>query len=158
MVVVVVTSGPAAIHPQHLHAHTSSPSSHPITPMLLPLHSIRLPRPLPSSPPFSAHPAHHSICFLQPATFAPLQPRPPHQRTPMFLPLQPYTSNIYVRRVLSGEFTVVNQHLLHDLNRLGLWCPDIKNELVSKLLVDVGVGWPQCLWVMVCQSLLAEDE
>eukprot|EP00798_Chlamydomonas_sp_ICE-L_P031839 gene31839-7045_t len=47
----------------------------------------------------------------------------------MFLPLQPYTSNIYVRRVLSGEFTVVNQHLLHDLNRLGLWCPDIKNEL-----------------------------
>jgi ribonucleoside-diphosphate reductase subunit M1 len=45
--------------------------------------------------------------------------------------LQPYTSNIYVRRVLSGEFTVVNQHLLHDLNRLGLWNPNIKNELVS---------------------------
>jgi len=44
---------------------------------------------------------------------------------------QPYTSNIYVRRVLSGEFTVVNQHLLHDLNRLGLWNPSIKNELVS---------------------------
>ena len=43
---------------------------------------------------------------------------------------EPYTSNIYVRRVLSGEFTIVNQHLLHDLNRMGLWCPDIKNELV----------------------------
>ncbi|GFH05936.1 ribonucleoside-diphosphate reductase [Haematococcus lacustris] len=44
---------------------------------------------------------------------------------------EPYTSNIYVRRVLSGEFTIVNQHLLHDLNRLGLWCPELKNELVA---------------------------
>ena len=45
---------------------------------------------------------------------------------------EPYTSNIYVRRVLSGEFTIVNQHLLHDLNRLGLWNPEIKNELVRR--------------------------
>ena len=44
---------------------------------------------------------------------------------------EPYTSNIYVRRVLSGEFTVVNQHLLMDLTRLGLWNPDLKNELVA---------------------------
>ncbi|KXZ49835.1 hypothetical protein GPECTOR_19g286 [Gonium pectorale] len=44
---------------------------------------------------------------------------------------EPYTSNIYVRRVLSGEFTVVNQHLLHDLNRMGLWNPELKNELVA---------------------------
>ncbi|GLI66679.1 hypothetical protein VaNZ11_010610 [Volvox africanus] len=44
---------------------------------------------------------------------------------------EPYTSNIYVRRVLSGEFTVVNQHLLHDLNRMGLWSPELKNELVA---------------------------
>jgi ribonucleoside-diphosphate reductase subunit M1 len=44
---------------------------------------------------------------------------------------EPYTSNIYVRRVLSGEFTVVNQHLLHDLTRLGLWDSDMKNELVA---------------------------
>jgi ribonucleoside-diphosphate reductase subunit M1 len=44
---------------------------------------------------------------------------------------EPYTSNIYVRRVLSGEFTVVNQHLLHDLTRLGLWSTDIKNQLVA---------------------------
>lgn len=44
---------------------------------------------------------------------------------------EPYTSNIYVRRVLSGEFTVVNQHLLHDLTSLGLWCPEIKNQLVA---------------------------
>lgn len=33
--------------------------------------------------------------------------------------------------MLSGEFTIVNQHLLHDLNRLGLWSPDLKNELVA---------------------------
>jgi ribonucleoside-diphosphate reductase subunit M1 len=44
---------------------------------------------------------------------------------------EPYTSNIYVRRVLSGEFTVVNSHLLADLTRLGLWSPDLKNELVA---------------------------
>ena len=44
---------------------------------------------------------------------------------------EPYTSNIYVRRVLSGEFTVVNQHLLMDLTRLGLWSSDLKNELVA---------------------------
>lgn len=44
---------------------------------------------------------------------------------------EPYTSNIYVRRVLSGEFTVVNQHLLHDLTRLKLWNPALKNELVA---------------------------
>ena len=44
---------------------------------------------------------------------------------------EPYTSNIYVRRVLSGEFTVVNQHLLMDLTRLGLWSADLKNELVA---------------------------
>lgn len=51
---------------------------------------------------------------------------------------EPYTSNIYVRRVLSGEFTVVNQHLLHDLNRMGLWSADLKNELVRLPPVQVG--------------------
>jgi len=44
---------------------------------------------------------------------------------------EPYTSNIYVRRVLSGEFTVVNQHLLSDLTRLDLWNKDLKNEMVA---------------------------
>ena len=44
---------------------------------------------------------------------------------------EPYTSNIYVRRVLSGEFTVVNQHLLSDLTASGLWDADTKNELVA---------------------------
>lgn len=44
---------------------------------------------------------------------------------------EPYTSNIYARRVLSGEFTVVNQHLLSDLTELGLWDPELKNELIA---------------------------
>ncbi len=43
---------------------------------------------------------------------------------------EPYTSNIYTRRVLSGEFIVVNKHLLEDLVNLGLWNDDMKNELM----------------------------
>jgi len=43
---------------------------------------------------------------------------------------EPYTSNIYVRRVLSGEFVVVNKHLLHDLVSLNLWNDDMKNEIM----------------------------
>ncbi|GGH67530.1 MAG: ribonucleoside-diphosphate reductase subunit alpha [Bacteroidetes bacterium] len=43
---------------------------------------------------------------------------------------EPYTSNIYTRRVLSGEFIVVNKHLLLDLVNLGLWNEDIKNEIM----------------------------
>lgn len=43
---------------------------------------------------------------------------------------EPYTSNIYTRRVLSGEFIVVNKHLLLDLVQLGLWNEDVKNELM----------------------------
>lgn len=43
---------------------------------------------------------------------------------------EPYTSNIYTRRVLSGEFIVVNQHLLNDLVELGLWNEDLKEEIM----------------------------
>jgi ribonucleoside-diphosphate reductase alpha chain len=43
---------------------------------------------------------------------------------------EPYTSNIYTRRVLSGEFIVVNKHLLHDLVKLGLWNDDLKQEIM----------------------------
>ena len=43
---------------------------------------------------------------------------------------EPYTSNIYTRRVLSGEFIVVNKHLLEDLVRLGLWNESLKQELM----------------------------
>lgn len=44
---------------------------------------------------------------------------------------EPYTSNIYTRRVLSGEFIVVNKHLLRDLTKLGLWDEDMKNRLIA---------------------------
>jgi ribonucleoside-diphosphate reductase alpha chain len=44
---------------------------------------------------------------------------------------EPYTSNIYTRRVLSGEFIVVNKHLLRDLVKLGLWNDNLKNQLMG---------------------------
>ena len=44
---------------------------------------------------------------------------------------EPYTSNIYTRRVLSGEFIVVNKHLLKDLVELGLWNDSMKNKLIE---------------------------
>ena len=44
---------------------------------------------------------------------------------------EPYTSNIYTRRVLSGEFVVVNKHLLLDLVQLGLWNDEMKNEIIK---------------------------
>lgn len=43
---------------------------------------------------------------------------------------EPYTSNVYSRRTLSGEFAVVNKHLLKDLIELGLWDETMKNELI----------------------------
>ena len=43
---------------------------------------------------------------------------------------EPYTSNIYTRRVLSGEFIVVNKHLLEDLVALGMWNENMKQELM----------------------------
>ena len=44
---------------------------------------------------------------------------------------EPYTTNIYTRRVLSGEFIVVNKHLLLDLVKLGLWNDDMKNAIMA---------------------------
>jgi ribonucleoside-diphosphate reductase alpha chain len=44
---------------------------------------------------------------------------------------EPYTSNIYTRRVLSGEFVIVNKHLLKDLNNLGLWSEEMKNAMIA---------------------------
>ncbi|KAL7641505.1 UNVERIFIED_CONTAM: hypothetical protein RMT77_007376 [Armadillidium vulgare] len=45
--------------------------------------------------------------------------------------IEPYTSNIYTRRVLSGEFQVVNHHLLKDLTELGIWDDNMKNQLIA---------------------------
>jgi ribonucleoside-diphosphate reductase alpha subunit len=44
---------------------------------------------------------------------------------------EPYTSNIYTRRVLSGEFIIVNKHLLKDLVSLGLWNNSMKNRIIA---------------------------
>ncbi len=44
---------------------------------------------------------------------------------------EPYTSNIYTRRTLSGEFIVVNKHLMKDLIALGLWGDTMKNKLIE---------------------------
>lgn len=45
--------------------------------------------------------------------------------------IEPYTSNIYSRRTLSGEYIVVNKHLLNDLIRLNLWNEDMKEMLIA---------------------------
>lgn len=44
---------------------------------------------------------------------------------------EPYTSNVYIRRTLAGEFVVVNQHLLKDLIARDLWTPLVKNKLLA---------------------------
>lgn len=44
---------------------------------------------------------------------------------------EPFTSNIYVRRVFSGEFIVVNKYLLKDLIKLNLWNDSMKNKLIQ---------------------------
>lgn len=44
---------------------------------------------------------------------------------------EPYTSNIYTRRTLSGEYIIVNKHLLKDLTRLGLWNDELKQKLMA---------------------------
>ena len=45
--------------------------------------------------------------------------------------IEPYTNNIYSRRVLSGEFQVVNKHLMKDLTELNLWDDNMKNTLIA---------------------------
>eukprot|EP00934_Nitzschia_sp_Nitz4_P004663 Nitzschia sp. Nitz4//scaffold33_size148984//118528//121159//NITZ4_002944-RA/size148984-processed-gene-0.144-mRNA-1//1//CDS//3329548475//4653//frame0 len=44
---------------------------------------------------------------------------------------EPFTSNIYNRRVLAGEFTVVNKHLLRDLTSLGIWNDHMRNQIIA---------------------------
>ena len=45
---------------------------------------------------------------------------------------EPYTSNIYTRRVLSGEFQIVNPHLLKELTELNLWNESMKNRIIAE--------------------------
>jgi len=44
---------------------------------------------------------------------------------------EPYTSNMYNRRVLAGEFTIVNKHLLRDLTAAGFWTERIRNQIIA---------------------------
>ncbi len=44
---------------------------------------------------------------------------------------EPYTSNVYTRRVLSGEFIIVNKHLLKDLVKAGLWTKEMRQTIMS---------------------------
>lgn len=44
---------------------------------------------------------------------------------------EPFTSNMYNRRVLAGEFTVVNKYLLKDLVDRGIWTPEIRNQIIG---------------------------
>jgi len=44
---------------------------------------------------------------------------------------EPYTQNLYVRRVLSGEFVTVNRHLLQDLIKRKLWSDDLRQQLIA---------------------------
>jgi ribonucleoside-diphosphate reductase alpha subunit len=44
---------------------------------------------------------------------------------------EPFTTNMYTRRVLAGEFTVVNKYLLKDLVEAGLWTPEIRNQIIG---------------------------
>ena len=47
--------------------------------------------------------------------------------------IEPYTSNIYSRRVLSGEFQVINQHLLKELTDEGIWNDDMRQQMIANL-------------------------
>merc|ERR1712228_689809 len=44
---------------------------------------------------------------------------------------EPYTSNVYVRRTLAGEFVCINDHFLRDLIKLGIWTPLLKDKLIA---------------------------
>ena len=45
---------------------------------------------------------------------------------------EPFTSNIYVRRTIAGEFVIVNKYLINELIQLNLWTEEIKNEIIKQ--------------------------
>jgi len=45
--------------------------------------------------------------------------------------IEPFTSNIYTRRTLAGEFILVNKYLINDLLALGIWSPELKNKIIG---------------------------
>ena len=59
--------------------------------------------------------------------------------------IEPFTTNIYVRRTLAGEFTVINRYLVTDLMAAGLWSPEIKERIVAANGSVQGLDIPQPL-------------
>jgi ribonucleotide reductase alpha subunit len=59
--------------------------------------------------------------------------------------IEPFTSNIYARRTLAGEFTVVNKYLVKDLMELGLWTPELKDQIIGANGSVQGLAIPQNL-------------
>ncbi len=45
--------------------------------------------------------------------------------------IEPYTSNIYSRKVMAGDFIIVNKHLVNELTKLGLWSNELKNRIIE---------------------------
>ena len=45
--------------------------------------------------------------------------------------IEPFTSNMYTRRVLAGEFVVVNKYLVEDLTKIGLWNSDVRSQIIA---------------------------
>jgi ribonucleoside-diphosphate reductase alpha chain len=58
---------------------------------------------------------------------------------------EPFTTNIYVRRTLAGEFTVINRYLVADLMAIGLWSPELKERIVAANGSVQGLDIPQPL-------------
>jgi ribonucleoside-diphosphate reductase alpha chain len=48
---------------------------------------------------------------------------------------EPFTSNLYVRRVTGGEFAMVNKHLVRELEEAGIWDRQTLNELIKMMVV-----------------------
>ncbi len=46
--------------------------------------------------------------------------------------IEPFTSNIYTRRTLAGEFIIINKYLMKDLQRLGIWNEDMKQQIIIR--------------------------
>ena len=44
---------------------------------------------------------------------------------------EPFTSNLYVRRVLSGEYIIINEYLMNDLTEIGLWNSEMRNKIIK---------------------------
>jgi ribonucleotide reductase alpha subunit len=59
--------------------------------------------------------------------------------------IEPFTTNIYVRRTLAGEFTVINRYLVADLMAVGLWSPELKERIVAANGSVQGLDIPQPL-------------